>query len=254
MALPLWGDRPVALGNTAYAYRWAHHGDRGPAPWAVITHGAVAALPDPAAHYRRRGATPEQAALLGERIARSMCRSRWGVPEHERAHPIAIVGAPGVPAVEVPMLATLATLALEAALHLAGEVVPGKLPVTCLVRAVEDPGEARRAKRWAGLLATRLDHPCFLEAEIRALLLEAARALIDPREDIVDWIARDRDPSVRIRKPHGHPGLPLIVAPCAVASASAARALQDPEPFELARALGASALPFAIGPPPGPAH
>ena len=37
--------------------------------------------------------------------------------------------------------------------------------------------------------------------------------LIERHPEIEDWIPRGRDPSVRIREPRGHPGLPLVVAP-----------------------------------------
>lgn len=66
-------------------------------------------------------------------------------------------------------------------------------------------GEEGRSRPWAGLLATRLDRPDFLEVETKEVLLRSSGALVDGHPEIEDWIPRDRDPSVRIREPRGHP-------------------------------------------------
>ena len=248
----------VALGSTADAYRSADHEEHAAASWTLVTDGSVATTADPAAHYRERGHPPEQAALLGERIVRTLRGSRWGVPEPERAHPIGFVSAQGVPAAEVPTLVTLAALTPEAAARLEGEVHAEELPLVCLVRPIAEPGAPAAApQRWAGLLASRLDHPRFLELEIRQLLLEIAGALIDQRADFVDWIPRERHPGVRVCEPRDYPGLPLVGVPFTVQSAAAARAFETDEMFARALTLSArawTALQFAHARAPGPAH
>ena len=81
-------------------------------------------------------------------------------------------------------------------------------------------------RRWTGLLATRLDRPELLEAETKHVLLTMLAALINEHNEIKDWIPRDRDPSVRLREPRGHPGLPLIVAPFVMETEAAWEAVE----------------------------
>ena len=218
----------VALSKAAHAYDYGHagevaqHRDR----WAVLTVGAVAALEDPAVYYRAEGSEPARAALLGERIRLAMGQSQWGVAEDELDEPIAIVSTQGVPAKEVGVLTALSLLVVEAADGLEGAVTAEKMPVLTLTRETGDGAEDGEGRRWAGLFATRLDRPDLLEVETKHVLLATTTALIDEREDIGDWIPRDRDPSVRIRQPEDHPGLPLIVAPFVMETESARQAVE----------------------------
>ena len=76
------------------------------------------------------------------------------------------------------------------------------------------------------VLAARLDHPDLLELETKHVMLTTLGALIDGHEGIADWIPRDRDPSVRIRDPRDHPGLPLIVAPFVMETEAAWEAVE----------------------------
>ena len=218
----------ITLGKTAHAYDYGHNGevaqhrDR----WAVLTVGAVAALEDPAVYYRAEGSEPARAALLGERIRLAMGQSQWGVAEDELDDPIAIVSTQGVSAKEVGVLTALSLLVVEAADGLEGEVTADKMPVLTLTRETGDGTEDGEGRRWAGLFATRLDRPDLLEVETKHVLLATTTALIDEREDIGDWIPRDQDPSVRIRQPEDHPGLPLIVAPFVMETESAWQAVE----------------------------
>ena len=219
----------IALSKLGDAFDWGHHAARArtQAPWVVLTFGAVAAHPDPAACFREEGSEPARAAVLGERVARAMRRSRWGVGDDELALPIAFVSVQGVPVAEARTLATLAVLALDAAESLRGAVSDGEMVVSCLTKDTVEAGEAYRGRRWAGLLAARLDRPDLLEIETRHLLVDTCAALIDEHEDVADWIPRDRDPSVRIRAPENHPGVPLIVTPFVLTSERAWRAVDS---------------------------
>ena len=126
---------------------------------------------------------------------------------------MAITSTQGVPGTKFSTLITLAMLAIEAADALQGDVSPETLPVQCLTAQTLGGTEEGERQRWAGLLASRLDRPDFLELETRHLMLTTLVALIDGHREIKDWIPRNRDPSVRIREPRDHPGLPLIVTP-----------------------------------------
>ena len=132
---------------------------------------------------------------------------------------------------------TLAMLATDAAESLAGEVSAQTMLARCLT--LEIAGKAGEPRRWAGLLATRLDRPDLLELETRHVMLTALGALIDAHEGLGDWIPRDRDPSVRIREPRGHPGLPLVVAPFVMETEAAWRAVEAGEALEEAFAEAA---------------
>lgn len=81
-------------------------------------------------------------------------------------------------------------------------------------------------RRWAGLLAARLDRPDLLELETKHVMLTTLGALIDGHAEITDWIPRDHDPSVRIREPREHPGLPLIVTPFVMETEAAWEAVE----------------------------
>ena len=205
----------VAMSKVSHAYDYGHNGEEAQARerWALLTYGAVAALDDPAEYYRRAGKDPERAAVLGARVSLAMRHSKWGVPEDELGNAMAISTTQGVPAKEFPTLMTLAMLAIEAAEDLRGEVSAETLPVKCLTAQTVDGTEEGEPRRWAGLLAARLDRPDLLELETKHVMLTTLAALIDRHDGISDWIPRDRDPSVRIREPRDHPGLPLIVTP-----------------------------------------
>ena len=122
---------------------------------------------------------------------------------------MAITTTQGVPGKEFPTLMTLAMLAFEAAEDLQGKGRADTLPVKCLT--AESGTEEGEQRRWAGLLATRLDRPDLLALETKHVMLTTLTALIDGHAEIKDWIPRSRDPSVRVREPRDHPGLPLIV-------------------------------------------
>ena len=241
----------VAVSELADAFDWGHHAERArrQPPWVVMTCGAVAAHADPAACFHEAGSEPARAAVLGERVARAMRRSRWGVGDEERARPIGFVGVWGVPAAEARMLATLAVLAVDAAESLRGAVSDGELVVSSLTKDTVEPDEAYRGRRWAGLLAARLDRPDLLELETRHLLLDICAALIDEHEDIADWIPRDRDPSVRIRAPEAHPGVPLIVTPFVLTSERAWRAVDSGAIVDRAFARSAPAVQALLSAP-----
>ena len=82
----------VALGKIAHAYDYGHNGEVAQTRerWAVLTSGAIAALDDPAEHYRRAGEDPARADILGERVSVAMRHSKWGagerVQERNRVH------------------------------------------------------------------------------------------------------------------------------------------------------------------------
>ena len=216
----------VALGKLAHAYDYGHNGEVAQARerWALITSGAVAALEDPAQYYRRTGETPERAAILGERVRLAMQHSKWGVREDEHGNAIAITSTQGVHESEYETLTTLAVLAVRAAEALKGEVSAETLSVKRMTAVTGNEESGRR--RWTGLLATRLDRPELLEAETKHVLLTMLAALINEHNEIKDWIPRDRDPSVRLREPRGHPGLPLIVAPFVMETEAAWEAVE----------------------------
>ena len=221
----------VALGKIAHAYDYGHNGEAAQARkrWALLTFGAIAVLEDPAEYYRRAGEDPARAAVLGARISLAMGHSRWGVAEDELGHAIAFVTTQGVPATEFEMLATLAMLAIEAAEGLQGEVSAETLPVKCLTAGIGDGTEEGEDRRWAGLLAARLDRPDLLELETKHVMLTTLGALIDGHDGISDWIPRNRDPSVRIREPRAHRGLPLIVTPFVMETKAAWEAVEAGE-------------------------
>ena len=221
----------IALGKIAHAYDYGHNGEAAQRRerWALLTVGAIAALEDPAAYYRRAGADPARAAVLGGRVRLAMRHSRWGVPEDELGHAMAIATTQGVPGTEFEMLMTFAMLVSEAAEGLKGEVSAETLPVQCLTAETVGGSEEGGPRRWAGLLATRLDRPDLVEVETKHVMLTTLGALIDGHDGISDWIPRDRDPSVRIREPRDHPGLPLIVTPFVMETEAAWEAVEAGE-------------------------
>ena len=221
----------VSLSKIAHAYDYGHNAEAAQARkrWVLQTFGAIAALEDPAEHYRRAGEDPARAAVLGARIRLAMGHSRWGVPDDELGHAIAFTTTQGVPATQVGMLTTLAMLAIEASEGLKGEVSAERLSVKCLTAEIGDGAEEGEGRRWAGLLATRLDRPDFLELETKYVMLTTLGALIDGHDGIGDWIPRDRDPSVRIREPRAHRGLPLIVTPFVMETEAAWEAVEAGE-------------------------
>ena len=225
----------VALGKIAHAYDYGHNGEIAQARerWALMTSGAVAALEDPAQYYRRTGETPERAAVLGERVRLAMRHSKWGVRENEHGNAIAITSTQGVPEGEIETLTTLAVLAVKAAEALQGEVSGETLTLKHLTAVTREESGRRR---WTGLLATRLDRPELLELETKHVLVTMLAALIDGHDGVRDWIPRDRDPSVRLREPRDHPGLPLIVAPFTMQTEDAREAVEAGDLIEQAYA------------------
>ena len=57
-------------------------------------------------------------------------------------------------------------------------------------------------------------------------MVELLAALVAQRPDLHPWIPIERDPTVRVREPAGHPGLPIIVTPFVVKTESAWAALE----------------------------
>ena len=244
-----------ALGKMAHAYDYGHNGEAAQARdrWALLTVGAIAALEDPAESYRQAGEDPARAAVLGGRISLAMRHSRWGVREDELGQAMAIATTQGVPGSEFPTLTTLAMLAIEAAESLEGEVSAETLPVQCLTAQTGDGTEEGEGRRWAGLLAARLDRPDLLEIETKQVMLTRLAALIDGHDGIIDWIPRNRDPSVRIREPRDHRGLPLIVTPFVMDTEAAWQAVEAGEVVdhafvETASTVQAFRAEVALGP------
>ena len=142
----------AAVARLAHAYDFGHHGDHvSHRRFAYETIGVLAAAPDPeTVHGARRGA----------RIARALRGSRVGVPPDALACPIAFASTAGVPARQLGDLCAFARLCLDVADGLAGLVIPGDFDCLCLTTACDDaPPDPVPAPRFAGVLATRLDHP-----------------------------------------------------------------------------------------------
>ena len=161
-----------ALAKMAYAYDYGHHGDAAleHQRWTLVTYGAIAALDDPGDFYRHRGDEPARAKVLGDRVALAMRHSQWEITQHDIERPLALSSTQGVPRREFATLATLAGLVLEAAELLRGEVHSDAFPVHCLTHATDDGAEGGDDRRWAGILAARLDRPDLLEAETTQLM------------------------------------------------------------------------------------
>ena len=226
----------VAMERSAHALNWALRGDPAhhAARWAHVTRAAVLAAPDlEAALHAEADVSPESDAsaatvrTLTERIAPLVGHAPLG-PGIPGEQWVGIAGTAGVPEPERPVLPALGHLALAAANALAPPGAPGRLVIAPLVASVSEPGAWGAGDGpWAGILATRLGVPRLLERELLDLLGLGAQALIDDHEGLHDWIPRPGDPTVRVRIPAGHRGLPLAFCPFVATQRAALDALED---------------------------
>ena len=63
------------------------------------------------------------------------------------------------------------------------------------------------------MLATRLDGAALLERERLDVLALTAHALLDRHAGLENWLPRESDPTVRVRVPAEHPGVPFAFVP-----------------------------------------
>ena len=205
----------VAITKAAHALDWAlrgepaHHITR----WMHVTRADMLESTDLEAALRNEGHSPEVARKLTRRIAPLAARARLnpGTPDDRW---VGIAGAEGVPARERPVLLALAHLAAEAARALAVREASGRVHVHTLLTPVRDAPPRTGAHRpWAGVLATRLDGAALLERERLDVLALTAHALLDRHAGLEDWLPRESDPTVRVRVPAEHPGVPFAFVP-----------------------------------------
>ena len=201
----------------------AHHITR----WMHVTRAAVLRAPDLEAALSAEGHSPAVARKLTRRIAPLAARARLrpGTPDDRW---VGIACAEGMPARERPVLLALAHLAVEAARGLAVREESEALHVHTLLTPVRDaPPRTGAHHPWAGVLATRLDGAALLERERLHVLALTAHALIDGHGDLADWLPRESDPTVRVRDPAEHPGVPFAFVPFVATSDDALDALSD---------------------------
>lgn len=81
---------------------------------------------------------------------------------------------------------------------------------------------------WAGMLATRLDHPPGRRSEraVRAALAADRARFLAEHPGTADWLPPGAAPTVVLRRPAAHPVLPMAFAPFAVTRAATLRALR----------------------------
>ena len=180
-----------AAARLGFAYDWGHHGD------TRVSQGAEGGGCGGVTLVRNAGETARAQAQLAQ--AKRAC----GIADPQD-EPIAFATVRGVPEGEMGRLVAFTALCMQAAEQLAGDVAPGTMPVRTLSRPCEDSPAGRDAPRFAGLLA----------------------ALVAQRPDLRPWIPIERDPTVRVREPDGHAGLPLIVAPFVMETESAWAAVE----------------------------
>ena len=219
----------VAMAKAAHALDWALRGDAAhDAPhWMHITRADVLEAPDLKVALAAEGVSGDAARTLARRIAPLAGRMPLH-PDIPADQWLAIAGAAGVPERERPVLLALARLALAAANALAPPEAPDRLVVVPLVDSVTEPGTYWDGDGpWAGILATRLGVPGLLERELLELLGLGAHALIDGHAGFEDWIPRGSDPTVRVRIPAEHRGVPLTFVPFVATQQSALDALHD---------------------------
>ena len=219
----------VAMEKSADALDWALRGDAAhDAPrWIHVTRAGVLEAPDLEAALKTEGVSADAARTLARRLG--------PLAEHTPLHSeligeqwLGIAGAVGVPERERPVLLALGRLALTAANALAPPDAPDRLVIVPLVDSVTEPGTyGDGAGPWAGILATRLDIPGLLERELLDLLGLGAHALIDGHAGFEDWIPRPSDPTVRVRVPAEHRGVPLAFVPFMARQQGALEALDD---------------------------
>ena len=185
------------------------------------------AAPDLEVALRAEGVSADAAGTLARRIRPLVERTPLR-PDTPAEQWLGIAGAAGVPERERPVLLALARLARAAANALAPPGAPGRLVIAPLVDSVTEPGTwGDGAGPWAGILATRLGVPELLEREHLDLLGLGAHALIDGHAGFEDWIPRGSAPTVRVRIPAEHRGVPLAFVPFVVRQHGALEALDD---------------------------
>ena len=219
----------VAMEKAAHALDWALRGDAAhDAPhWMHVIRADVLDPPDLEAALKAEGVSGDAARTLALRIGPLAERTPLR-PDTPAEQWLGIAGAAGVPESDRPVLLALARLALAAANALAPPGAPGRLVIAPLVDSVTEP-----ATYWdgagpgAGILATRLGVPDLLEREHLDLLGLGAHALIDGHAGLEDWIPRGSDPTVRVRIPAEHRGVPLAFVPFVVRQQGALDALHD---------------------------
>ena len=231
----------VAIEKAAHALDWALRGDAAHAAhrWVRVTRASVLAAPDAEAALVAEGIPAPAARTLVERIAECVTL-RTGFPGHQW---LGIAGAAGVPMRERPVLGALGPLALGAANAIAMPDALDRLVIAPLATPATDPGATGAGERpWACVLATRLGVPAVLERELLDLLAVATHALIDRHGGFHDWIPRRGDPTVRVRIPAEHHGLPLAFCPFVATRRSALDALDDGPLFDEVLELVAGAF------------
>ena len=217
----------VAMEKAAHALDWARRGDAAhDAPrWMHVTRAEVLEAPDLEAALRDEGVSADAARTLARRM-RPLSERTPPRPDVPAEQWLGIAGAAGVPERERPVLLALGRLALAAANALAPPDTPGRFVVAPLVDSVTEPSTwGDGAGPWAAILVTRLGVPELLEHEHLDLLGLGAQALIDGHAGFEDWIPRGSDPTVRVRIPAEHPGVPLAFVPCMVTQRGALEAL-----------------------------
>ena len=208
----------VAIEKAAEAYEWARRGDatHDTARWVRTVRASVLASPGAEAAMRAEGVPAPAARAL------AACMPLGAdTPAHQW---LGIAGAAGVPERERPVLGALGPLALGAANLLLPRDEPDRLMVAPLVNPVPDPADECR---FACILATRLDAPGVLERELLDFLWSVTHVLIDVHAGFDDWIPRPGDPTVRVRIPDEHRGLPLAFCPLVATQPAALAALED---------------------------
>ena len=224
----------VVVEKAGHAFDWALRGDAAhDAPrWIHVTRAEVLEAPDLEAALKAEGVSADAAGTLARRIRPLVERTPLR-PDTPAEQWLGIAGAAGVPERERPVLLALARLALAAANALAPPDAPGRLVIAPLVDSVTEPGTwGDGAGPWAGILATRLGVPDLLEREHLDLLELGVHALVDGHAGFEDWIPRGSDPTVRVRIPAAHRGVPLAFVPFVVTRQSAIDALDDGPLFD----------------------
>ena len=219
----------VAMEKAAHALGWTLRGDAAhDAPrWMHVTRADVLDAPDLEAALEAEGVSGDAARTFARRI-RPLAERAPPHPDTPAEQWLGIAGAAGVPERERPVLLALARLALAAANALAPPDAHGQLVIAPLVDSVSEPGTYwDGAGPWAGILAIRLGVPDLLEREHLDLLGLGAHALIDSHAGLEDWIPRGSDPTVRVRIPAEHRGVPLAFVPFVVRQQGALDALYD---------------------------
>ena len=219
----------AAIAKAGHALDWALRGDTAHhvSRWLHVTRASVLAAPDLEAALAAEGHRPEVARKLARRIAPLARQAPLG-PDTGDDPWVGIAGAVGVPERERPVLLALAELALAAARSLAVPDPRGRLVIAPIVTSVNEPQARSSAHATsAAVLATRLDAPALLERELLDVLALAACALVDGHPDLEDWIPRGSDPTVRVRIPAEHPGVPFAFVPFVATRRAARDALAD---------------------------